>query len=62
VIGTDSLRLDFLTPSQKEEVEGKTACEGTSNSAWLSDIKLSRESREITRNNVKSRESKERQY
>jgi len=25
VIWTDSLRLDFLTPSQKEEVEGKTS-------------------------------------
>jgi len=58
VIGTDSLRLDFLTPSQKEEVEGKTAFEGTSNSAWLSDIKLSRESREVMRNKVKSCEIK----
>jgi len=27
VIGTDSLRHDFLTPSQKEEVKGKTAGE-----------------------------------
>jgi hypothetical protein len=46
VVGTDSLRLDFLTPSQKEEVEGKTAEENqASNSGLLSGIKLSRESR-----------------
>jgi hypothetical protein len=57
VVGTESLRHDFLTPSQKEEVEGKTAEEKqASNSGVLSGIKLSSESRKRLSGEKLSRE------